>query len=68
MFPKTTLARDYGVTSSLTNITQCHIFVYKWPDQLRDRMSNSNESFDLLVDIKSYSFEPLAKKGHRQYQ
>jgi len=25
-------------------------------------MSDSNESFDLLRDIKPYSFEPLAKK------
>ena len=41
---------------------QCHSFVYKRPDQLTDKMSDSDESSDILWDIKLYSFEPLAKK------
>jgi len=36
--------------------------VYKRLDQLTDKMSDSDESFDILSDIKPYSFEPLAKK------
>ena len=36
--------------------------VYKCLDQLTDKMSDSNESFDVLRGIKPYSFEPLAKK------
>jgi len=32
------------------------------PDQLTDKMSDSNESFDILRDIKPYSYKPLAKK------
>jgi len=30
-------------------------------DQLTDKMSDSEEGFDILSDIKPYSFEPLAK-------
>ena len=30
-------------------------------------MSDSDESFDIFRDIKLYNFEPLTKKGHRQY-
>jgi len=37
-------------------------FVYKHSNQLTDNMSDSDESFDILRDIKPYSFEPLAKK------
>jgi len=36
--------------------------VYKRSDQLTNKMSNSDERFDILVDIKPYSFELLAKK------
>jgi len=36
--------------------------VYKCLDQFTDKMSDSEESFDILRDIKPYSFEPLAKK------
>jgi len=36
--------------------------VYKDPDQLPDKMSDSDESFDILRDIEPYGFEPLAKK------
>ena len=36
--------------------------VYKRSDQLTDKMSDSDESFDIFKDIKRYSFEPLAKK------
>ena len=32
------------------------------PDQLTDKMSDSDESFDILRDFKVYNFEPLAKK------
>jgi len=31
-------------------------------DQLTDKISDSEESFDILRDIKPYRFEPLAKK------
>ena len=34
--------------------------VYKRSDQLTDKMSDSDESFDILRDI--YSFEPLVEK------
>ena len=50
------------MTSSLPNMTSCHRFVYKRLDQLTDKMSDSDKSFDILRDIKPYSFEPLAKK------
>ena len=36
--------------------------VYKRSDQLTDKMSDSDESFEILGDIKPYNFEPLAKK------
>jgi len=36
--------------------------VYKRSDQLTDKMSDSDESFDILRVIKPHSFEPLAKK------
>ena len=36
--------------------------VYKRSDQLTDKMSDSDESFDILRDFKVYNFEPLAKK------
>ena len=36
--------------------------LYKRLDQLSDKMSDSDESFDILRDIKSYSFEPVAEK------
>ena len=58
----TIVARDYRVTSSLTNISLCHNFVYKRLDQLTDKMSDSDESFDIFKDIKPYNFEPLVKK------
>ena len=35
--------------------------VYKRSDQLTDKMSESDESFDILRDIKLHSFEPLTK-------
>ena len=41
--------------------------VYKRLDQLTDKMSDSDESFYILRDIKPYNFEPLVKRGHRQY-
>jgi len=37
-------------------------FVYKRLDQLTDKMSDSDESFDILRDTKPYNFEPLEKK------
>jgi len=36
--------------------------VYKRLDQLADKMSDSDKSFDILRDIKPDSFQPLAKK------
>ena len=36
--------------------------VYRDPDQLTDKMSDSDESFSIFRDIKPYSFESLAKK------
>jgi len=36
--------------------------VYKRSDQLTDKMSDSDESFYIVRDIKPYSFEPLVKK------
>ena len=42
-------------------ITLCHSFVYNRLDQLTDKMSDTDERFDILGDIKPYSFEPLAK-------
>ena len=56
----TTLAGDYRVTSSLTNIMYCHGFVYKRFDQLAEKMSDSDEGFDILMDIKAYNLESLA--------
>jgi len=50
---RTAPARDYSVTSSLTNITYCHSFADKHPDQLADKMSDSDDCFDLLRDISS---------------
>jgi len=35
---------------------------YKDPDQLTDKMSYSDESFNIFRDIKPYSFESLAKR------
>ena len=58
----TTSARDYCVASFLINITQCHSFVYKRLDLLTDKMSDSDECFDILKDIKSHKLEPLAKR------
>ena len=46
-------------------ITKHHLvpqLIYKLTDQLTDKMSDSDESFDILRYIKPYSFEPLAKK------
>jgi len=37
--------------------------VYKCSDQLTDKMSDSDGSFDILRDIKPYSFEPHAKRS-----
>ena len=37
-------------------------FVYRRSDQLTDKMADSDESFEILRDIKPYSFVPLAKK------
>jgi len=37
-------------------------FVYKRPDQLRDKMSDPSKGLTFSGDIKPYSFEPLAKK------
>jgi len=31
-------------------------------DQLTDKMSDSDESFDIFRDIKPYNFEPVSKK------
>ena len=39
--------------------------VYKHSDQLTDKMSDSDESFAILRDIKLYNVEPLAKRGLR---
>ena len=36
--------------------------VCKHSDQLTDKMSDSNECFDILRDIKPYSFEQLVKR------
>jgi len=36
--------------------------LFKGFDQLTDKMSDSDESFDILRDIKPYSFESLTKK------
>ena len=36
--------------------------VYERSDQLTDKMSDSDERFDILRDIKPYSFEPPAIK------
>ena len=36
--------------------------VYKRSDQLTDKMSDFDKGFDILRDIKPYSFEQLAKK------
>ena len=47
------------------HLSKAHLvsqLVYKRLDKLTDKMSDSDESFDILRDIKPYSFEPLAKK------
>ena len=36
--------------------------IYKRLDQLTNKMSDSDEGFDILTDIKPSNFEPLAKK------
>ena len=36
--------------------------VYKRSDQLTDKMSDPDEGFDIIRDIKPYSYEPLEKK------
>jgi len=45
----------------LPNITSAKL-VYKRSDQLTDTILDSNESFDILRDIKPYCLKPLAKK------
>ena len=36
--------------------------IYRRLDQLTDKISDSNESFDIVRDIKPYNFGPLAKR------
>ena len=54
---------EYGyIKYKYIEITLCHSFVYNRLDQLTDKMSDSDERFDIFRDIKPYSFESLAKK------
>jgi len=58
----TTLTWGYCVTSSLPHHHVVPQLVYKHSDQFTDKMSDSDEGFDILRDINPYNFKPLVKK------
>ena len=51
----------------LQNTTWYYSFGYKCLDQPTHKMSDSDENMDISKDIKTYTFEPLAKRGQKQY-
>jgi len=54
---------SYTIDVPITSLSIClTFFAYNRNDKLTDKMSNSDERFDILRDIKPYNFETFAKK------